>query len=620
MNLSYDGKLLFVILKTGEINIFQTSASMNTLISTQKNINVVKRFEKKHDVDENFILTNELKSTLSRGQLLPILKEYGSYSNKYRHLIWNALLDLPSNNEHFSELLRKGFHSAVLKYDEEFPLKDVTLLRNLKRISSCLMYWSKILVECDYLPKLIFPFLKIFPNNSILAFELLVTIIYNHCQLWFEFAPMEPLNYLGLIENVLHHFDLELYKFYRERNITTKIYAWTLLTTSFSEILDEKQWYQLWDNILTKDLEYTIFVVLAYQIIQRNIIMNLTSQESIELFFHEQYIIDMQKFLKKANHLMELCPNDLNPRRYLKSFVSLPKGYYPKFENYPREWLELKNKETEAINLESIILDEKLRNLEIEEIQLTKRLEEGLKDEEIQLRLKELEKLYCGAISREEERIACQRKMVLLYEKEARNRRRKVLEMVHNSQNRKNINLHENQLDTLMRSIERARLRDETNMMLADEDLKDHELNLLSEVYKIKSNFYNKNFKYPVEDKKFRENNLQSIKNAKVNCKKLNALCSKDNDTARTRISETAATGHRNKNDIVKNFQKENDVIRKTYGIQLNTDCNPVVLDKKRTMQKNNKNKKNYIDHIEGILDQIQMEFENIVNPEIGSS
>lgn len=155
-----------------------------------------------------------------------------------------------------------------------------------------------------------------------------------------------------------------------------------------------------------------------------------------------------------------------------------------------------------------------------------------------------MEKLYQDAIKREEERITFQHKMLLLYQKEIRNRKGKVLELIKESARRRNINMRENELENLMHDIDREvktpyhcynsfnrnyiffqRGRSDVDMNYAEERIQENELKLLSQKYKedelisgqdyelLNSKFQDKMTQLTKE----RENLYQDFKNVKHN-------------------------------------------------------------------------------------------------------
>lgn len=69
--------------------------------------------------------------------------------------------------------------------------------------------------------------------------------------------------------------------------------------------------------------------------------------------------------------------------------------------------------------------------------------------------LTEVEKLYEEALLKEEERIAYQRKLLLLYQRQIREREQQILEETRNSAIRKNVSAKENELEKLLKNFER---------------------------------------------------------------------------------------------------------------------------------------------------------------------
>ena len=116
-------------------------------------------------------------SQLNREKLLSILKGYGEYPAKYRVFIWRSLLELPENHSAYSSLLEKGTHPAYISLHQQYPIKSRKLLRVLQRALSALAQWTPLFGEMQYLPGLVFPFVKMFQNNQLITFEILATVL-----------------------------------------------------------------------------------------------------------------------------------------------------------------------------------------------------------------------------------------------------------------------------------------------------------------------------------------------------------------------------------------------------------------------------------------------------------
>ncbi len=47
----------------------------------------------------------------------------------------------------------------------------------ISRVLSAIAHWSPLFAEVDYLPAFVFPFVKFFQNNQLVAFEVVITIL-----------------------------------------------------------------------------------------------------------------------------------------------------------------------------------------------------------------------------------------------------------------------------------------------------------------------------------------------------------------------------------------------------------------------------------------------------------
>lgn len=151
-------------------------------------------------------------------KLKSLLRAQGEYPERYRLLIWRFLLRIPENRElyaaltqatsppffyrshpdvvHPLSLLQKGIHEAYVKLDERYPLKERRLFRRLQRILSCLAHWSPLFSEVEFLPSMVFPFVRLFPADDAVVFEIVCTLLLNWCARWFEFFPNPPITLL----------------------------------------------------------------------------------------------------------------------------------------------------------------------------------------------------------------------------------------------------------------------------------------------------------------------------------------------------------------------------------------------------------------------------------------
>ncbi|XP_030388600.1 TBC1 domain family member 31 [Scaptodrosophila lebanonensis] len=485
--LSRDGKLLSVLSRCGEVNIWSTCRLYNTLHAQTNCLKVLhSAFQQKKPLpacNVSGCMHQEIRKLLKRDRLSAILHEYGCYPEKYRFLIWTTLLELPCNGRDFQQLLKLGVPPIIKNRAQDLKIRSDSLKRAVVKVWSCLAQWCKVFAYADFMPNLIFPFVKQLPKNGLVAFELLVTLLLNHFELWFEFHPMPPANYLAMCENLLQRQDEQLCKFYKALQLQPKDYIWSLLSNAFSEVLDEQQWLAMWDNVFTEPPYFLIFLAVAYNLINREVLLRLPDKSAVQWFFHEQNPIEVLKLIAKARKLMDNCQPDLHPKRFIQNLTPLPKEAYPKFLRYPSECITQHEEHSVMQAQLHQDIDARIRHLELEESKVMERLHKGLQQEEHTRRIKEMEKLYEETLQREEERLLCQRKMLLLYQKEVRQRKSEVLTQLQESEQRRKALEMEKEIDALMRSIERERRRQNQEMLLAEDEIRNEEMEILAQRY-----------------------------------------------------------------------------------------------------------------------------------------
>ncbi|XP_011869580.1 PREDICTED: TBC1 domain family member 31 isoform X2 [Vollenhovia emeryi] len=283
------------------------------------------------------------KRELNVKRLMPILKEFGEYPEKYRTLIWSTILKLPANRTAYVSLASKVTRGRfALDTLRSLPLADKGKASLLAMTIDCLLQWCPLLIQSPFLPNLIFPFLTVFQKDPLLAFELILSILLNYCQKWFEYHPLPPLNILGIVENILLETDPVLLNIFCERGITSSEYAWPLLQTAMSEVLSGDEWLILWDHLISiQKPSFLLMCVVAYNICLRDSVISLIkSSGDIKVFYSTQSHIRAKDLLKIARKIDEEIPKRMHPNRYLRDkLLELNhSGPYPLFisKEYPK--------------------------------------------------------------------------------------------------------------------------------------------------------------------------------------------------------------------------------------------------------------------------------------------
>lgn len=294
---------------------------------------------------------------VNRRRLEASLKCSGVYPKKYRLLVWRFLLRLPKNEEAFRSLVAKGKHPAFVRLSEQYPLRNARLARRLHRVLSAIAFWCPAFGEVRYLPALVYPFVKVFRENDLAAFEASVSVLLHWGGDFLQSLPHAPASVLHVLDRELQRRDPQLYTHFQQHQITADVYGWSLLQTIFTEVLSEDEWLTLWDHLFTHvDTPLMLNVaVLAYLSYFRTALLSACDRVSIDQFFHQQNAMNVQSFVQLMLNLSQSVdmkvveapskadPTDVDPQNpengdahHAVSYWPLPRGQYPAFARYPK--------------------------------------------------------------------------------------------------------------------------------------------------------------------------------------------------------------------------------------------------------------------------------------------
>jgi hypothetical protein len=284
-------------------------------------------------------------ASMDTKKLQGVLRKFREYPEKYRTMIWKYVLDLPMNKMMFESYIKRDPHPAYANLYKTYSVKSYRLYNKLVRMLSGLAYWSPLFAEVAYLPDLVFPFVKVIKCNDLVLFEVIVSFLMQHCQLWFEKFPSDPVHLLKTsVEVVIAKESIVLYKNFVRHGFGVTQYAWPMLKNVFSTVLPKDDWLKLIDHLLT-----------------------YSDKPELLLFFTAAYLLHFKGTLSKIQSIEEMCDfveyqNPVNINIVLKEMFRLHKKYngdeevyygimgnylplrsthgYPVFFNYPKESVE----------------------------------------------------------------------------------------------------------------------------------------------------------------------------------------------------------------------------------------------------------------------------------------
>lgn len=302
--------------------------------------------------------TSSQEIEVNRKRLEASLRSSGVYPKKYRLLVWRFLLRLPKNEEAFRSLVMKGKHPAFVRLGELYPLRNARMFRRLHRVLSAIAFWCPAFGEVSYLPEVVYPFVKIFRENDLAAFEASLSVLLHWCGDFLRSLPYPPVGILSALDKELQTRDPQLHSHFQEHQITAEVYGWSLLKTIFTEVLSEDEWMTLWDHLFTSpDTPQLLYIaVLAYVAYFRTALLGASDRASIDQFFHQQNAVKIQSFLQLMTNLSRSVDvkvfasagadvdlagdtkksSDTGSRPAVSSYWPLTRGQYPAFASYPK--------------------------------------------------------------------------------------------------------------------------------------------------------------------------------------------------------------------------------------------------------------------------------------------
>lgn len=74
---------------------------------------------------------------------------------------------------------------------------------------------------------------------------------------------------------------------------SSQIYAWPLLQTLLSEVFTKDEWLRAWDNIFSNHPSFLLFVVVAYVIVSRKVLLQCTRKEDFQVRVNYSLLISL---------------------------------------------------------------------------------------------------------------------------------------------------------------------------------------------------------------------------------------------------------------------------------------------------------------------------------------
>ena len=276
------------------------------------------------------------------------LDQCSSFPSNMRKYIYQFLFSLPNEKKIYEKYDKMGVHPFYRFLDDIYPLTDITQKSNLQKVCSLLAFYSPLIGNIYFLPELVFPFIKCFPNEEHFLFELLIAFFHSIGNFWFEFYPGSPLYHIKLSEKIIEHEESilceHIEKIYRESDIAelklTEI-IWRLIRNLFSESLVKDHWLQMIDFLFAYNHkpEMILYVASSFILSIKNQILACSNSDELKnIIFDTSNYTTLTNIFKKARELYKKY-NKYQIYKYIpyypiytegeKDYNKIPENYFP---------------------------------------------------------------------------------------------------------------------------------------------------------------------------------------------------------------------------------------------------------------------------------------------------
>jgi len=263
----------------------------------------------------------------SMSSLRKFLREFEILPDTHRVTVWKTILELPCNKDEYI-LLRDRGKKNIPK--GSFNLKQTHEVKTVLNVLHSLLIHSPSLKHLDdFVTSFTQPFAVMLGNNELVFFEIVLSILINYCQHWFDHIPQAPYTFLSMLDIVMLKQAPELYRHLATRGIRCINYMWNWMCSAFTCIVDSAEWPILWDHIICNEPSFIGFIPLAACTLSSHHLLALQNHEDIMGVLRDFTPRDSYSLLQEAYRLYENTPSNIHPSLMTNQFCPIPKEKYP---------------------------------------------------------------------------------------------------------------------------------------------------------------------------------------------------------------------------------------------------------------------------------------------------
>jgi hypothetical protein len=245
------------------------------------------------------------------------LRKFRLFPEKSRKAIWAQLLQLPLNHHHFIELTKP------------YPLLPEHTVD--KQVAFIVSAFTRLYPDLgnQWLPGLIYPFVRLFKEDAIAAFEVSLSFLLN----WFR--PLFQ-NYPNSSKTVMNFFSRHLKKLEKKMNsfdYPLSAIVQPLLLVALTDILNKQDTLEIYDYLAAHPYSPELFLCIAVTIVSKveDKLCALASVEDIALCLRKEKKINIADIIKEAAALAKREEEELS-QMYEQVAFPLSTQRYPACE------------------------------------------------------------------------------------------------------------------------------------------------------------------------------------------------------------------------------------------------------------------------------------------------
>ncbi|RNF12897.1 hypothetical protein TraAM80_00055 [Trypanosoma rangeli] len=255
-----------------------------------------------------------------------LLMSYGMFPEKFRSLIWRFLLQLSERRftaPQYTQLLSKGTHRSVHSLLRPFPLANKKMRTAMENVLSILAWHVPFFAVIHFLPMIVYPFLQVYGDDIQSTVEVVLVVLSNWGQEFFQYYPQHPVALTALLNQLLRTEDAELHSHLDQCGVMAEEWGWELLKSFDTDILTTAAWLQVMDHVFFNRPIWFFLFHVRWLVSLRAKLMKLYEHQELLAAFSAAQSINVNKVIAEAYGLYGRYPTgDLTePYRELHSFV-----------------------------------------------------------------------------------------------------------------------------------------------------------------------------------------------------------------------------------------------------------------------------------------------------------